>query len=372
MPVLKASRLKAVLEKARNAGQVEESVTIAGIELVMSSLPAEGVTRILEQLKDVPEVSYAIEYQLEHVCHSIVQVEGQSFRDVSFIEVDADESGAPPIKVERQQWLRDNVVSTWSSDMVQVAFRKVLDVMAIATQLANAGVQFKVEAETDEEKFRRILGELSEAGAELPSDMRESILKEDGLLVATSKTELADLGERAKTWAKPPTSQEDVKAIQEEPAEESPAAPPPRAPQQLVQAVAQGAVAPGATSQQAASEAADSPDSTEAPVRRVPLNQTPIRDPVPVNLPDQNVATANRRSGAPPADQVYDMTTKAARFAATEAMDDSDVVVLQSEPKVDPIGAQSIVDKPPVAGINSKYVNPLSRGGLNPRAAAKR
>lgn len=347
MPTMKANRLRAVLEKARNAGQVEEAVTIAGLDLVLTSLTAQTLATIHDELKDVSESAYAVEYQIEHVCRSIVEVDGMSLRDATLIEIDAEEAGGPPVRVERHQWLRDHLVSTWSYDMVQVAFRKVLDVIASATQLANAGVQFKVEAETDEEKFRRLLGDLKEAGGELPVDMREAILAEEGLLVAASKAELDDLRERAKTWTKP---SEDAGET-DTPAAGEPASPV-RAQQQLVAAAA--------------------PPSAAEPVsQRVPLNQTPIRDPVPVNLPDQQVVTANRRPGAPPPDQVHDLSKRSARYAAIEALE-NDPIVMQPDSRVDQEGVRAIVDKPPVAGVNAKYVNPHATRGLNPRTAARR
>jgi hypothetical protein len=342
---MKASRLKAVLEKARNAGQVEESVTIAGLDLVLTSLTAQTLATIHDELKDVSESAYAVEYQIEHVCRAIVEVDGTNLREAGFIEVDAPEPGAPIVKVERHQWLRDNLVSTWSYDMVQVAFRKVLDVIASATQLANAGVQFKVEAESDEEKFRRLLGDLKEAGAELPADMREAILREEGLLLAASKSELDDLRERAKTWTDPGDDAAPVEV-------EEPPAPPPRAPSQLVQAAA-----------------ATRDEAPEPPAQRVPLNQTPIRDPVPVNLPDQHAAAANWRPNAPPPDQVHDLSKRSARFSAIAAVE-TDAVVMQPDPRVDQDGVRTIVDKPPVAGVNAKYVNPHARG-LNPRSARR-
>lgn len=340
MPTMKASRLKAVLEKARSAGQVEEAVTIAGLDLVLTSLTAQTLATIHDELKDVSESAYAVEYQIEHVCRSIVEVDGTSLREANFIEVES-EDGSALTKVERHQWLRDNVVSTWSYDMVQVAFRKVLDVISSATQLANAGVVFKVEAETDEEKYRRLLGDLKEAGAELPGELREAILAEQGLRVSTDKAELEELGARVSTWAKPP----------EEPVAEAPAGP-----QQAPEAP-----------EVAASPA---PQPVASPAARVPLNQTPIRDPVPVAPSEHHAVVANRRAGAPPPDQVYDLTTRAARFAAIEAMEDEPAVV-HPEPPIDQEGVKSIVDKPPVAGINPKYVNPHQRG-VGARSAVRR
>lgn len=360
MTTLKASRLKAVLDKARNAGQVEEPVTIAGLELVMSSLPPEAYARILDELRDTSEHHYMALYQIEHVCRSVVEIDGQSLRDVEFIEIEG-EPGGPSIKVERHQWVRD-LVTTWSREAVQVAFRKVLDVIALAEERAAAGVQFKVESETDEERFRRLLGELKEAGTEVPTEMREAILKEEGLLVAASRAELDTLDERARTWAKP---DEETPAPKAEAAPVVPSSPSPevpvRAPQQLVQA-------------------ASRPDPyavTEPPpppvnlAERVPLNQVAIREPIPVSPAEQNVVTANHRPPAPPRDQVHVLSSRAERLAAIEAME-GEVPVLHHEPPRDTEGARSIVDRPPTVGVNPKYSNPFNRGqGLDPRAVKR-
>lgn len=350
MSIVKASRLQAVLDRARNAGHVEETACIAGLNLVFSSLPPDAYNAILEELEDVPENSYPICYQLEHVCRSIVQVDEESFRDVKFVEVNGEE-GAPPVRVERHQWLRDNLVSTWSKEMLTVAFRKVMDAIKGAEDRSIEGVKFRVEEETDEEKYRRLLGELKETGTELPDDLREAILKEEGLLTATTKSELADLEARAKTWAQgaPEAASSTAEATADPVTPVEPVAapePPPRAPAQLVHAQA-----------------------NEAPVeppRRVPLNQTPIRDPVPINAAEHGVVMANRRSPPPPSDQVHTLT-RSERVAALE--DDPNLAVLEREPRVDPEQTKSIMGRPPTGGTNPKYVSPHSNraGGLNPR-----
>lgn len=349
MTILKASRLKAVLDRARDAGQVEESVRIAGLDLVFSSLVSEAYNAILDELKDVPETSYAMCYQVEHVCRSLVQVDEESFRGVDFIEVDAASPGAPPVRVERHQWLKDNLISTWSREMVQIAFRKVMDAIKGAEERAAEGVQFRVETETDEETYRRLLAEVKEAGAELPDEMREAILKEEGLLVATSKAELTELDERSRSWAQ---SAEEAMLAPVEAAERRPPEEPPRAPQQLVQA-------------QGPAPAAAASEPLPVPAGRVPLNQMPIHDPVPVNPVDQGAATANRRSPPPAPDQVHDLS-RTARVAALE--EDPNFVVLEREPRVDAQQTRAILEKPPVGGINAKYVSPQRRaGGLDPR-----
>lgn len=352
MVMLKASRLAKVLDRARNAGQVEETATIAGVALVLSSLPSEAYNAILRELEDVPETSYAVCYQIEHVCRSLVEVDGESLRDVDFIEIEGPEPDAPAVRVEKHQWLRDNLVSTWSREMVQTAFRKVLDAIQGADEKASAGVKFRVEAETDEEKYRRLLGELKEVGTELPSDMREAILKEEGLAPATSRVELQALDERVKAWSRDATAGEPPPEVPVQAVVTPPPSPePPRAPQQLVQAAVSETPAPPS-------------------LNRIPMNQTPIRDPVPSAPADMSPTTANWRQSAPPPDQVHTLS-RSDRVAALEALDDAPVI-LQRESRVDPDGAAEIMDRPPNVGLNPKYVPPQGRaGGLNPRARAR-
>ena len=361
MGIKKASRLQAVLEKARNAGHFEESARIAGLHVVFSSLTAEAYNQILEDLEEVPELSYAGAYQVEHVCRSIVQIDEESLRDVQFVEVEA-EGSQNSIKVERHQWLRDHIVSTWSREMLSVAFRKVMDAIKGAEERALEGVQFRIAEETDEEKYRRLLGELKETGAELPDDLRDAILREEGLAAATSKAEMEALDARTRAWAAEAESPPEPVFTPPENAQRESAAP----------------VAPGAASGASAGSVVKAPQQLvdaqvaarpEPPAPRVPLNQTPIRDPVPMNPGEPAVVMAHRRSPVPPPDQVYDLS-RSARVAALEE-DPSLVVLDQRDVQVDHKQTQSILERGPVGGVNAKYVdphsNPIRAGGLNPR-----
>jgi hypothetical protein len=367
MAVLKASRLKAVLDKARNAGQVEESVTIAGLDLSFRSLHSEAYNDILAELNEVSETSYPMCYQIEHVCRSLVEIDGQDLRDVDYVEVEG-EGVSGPVKVERHQWVRDNLVSTWSREMVQIAFRKVLDAVAGAEQKASEGVQFRVESESDEEKYRRLLSEAKEVAADVPDELRAAILKELGLLEGASLAELESLDMRARTWA----AEDGAPKVDEVIAVEEPPTPvgPPRAPVQIVQA---------ATSD-FAEAATERPEELMA--RRTPLNRTAIQEPMPQAQPESVASVANRRSPPPPADQVH---TVSSRYAAIEGLaadpnfepqhmpgqnpyEGNDPVVLeQRRVPVDKEGAKTILDKPPVSGRNPKY-SPRAGSGLNPRS----
>jgi hypothetical protein len=58
--------------------------------------------------------------------------------------------------------------------------------------------------------------------------------------------------------------------------------------------------------------------------------------------------------------------SRTARVAALE--EDPNLVMLEREPRVDVQQTKTILEKPPVAGVNPKYVNPQRRaGGLDPR-----
>ncbi len=364
MAVLKASRLKTVLDKARNAGQVEEPVTIAGVDLVFRSLNSEAYNDILGELDEVPEKSYPVCYQIEHICRSIVEIDGADLRDVDFIEVDVD--SGKPVKVERHQWVRDNLVSTWSREMVQVAFHKVMDAIAGAEAKATDGVQFRVESETDEEKLRRLLGDVREAAGDVPDEMKAAILKEHGLLEGTSRAELEDLDTRARTWERPPEDGEPT-TIEATP----PPSPrgPPRAPAQVVEA---------ATVDETTGDASPTPEELMA--RRVPLNRTAIQEPTPHVQAEHVASVANKRSPPPPAHQVHKVSSK---YAAIEGLDVDPTLEPQHMPgqepyvggqavvlderrvPVDKEGAKTILDRPPVAGVNPKF-SPRA-GGLNPR-----
>jgi hypothetical protein len=365
MTILKASRLKAVLDKARNAGQVEETVTIAGLDVVLRSLASEAYNDILEELAEVPENSYPACYQIEHVCRSLVEIDGQDLRDVDYIEAES-ESGS--VKLERHQWVRDNIVSTWSREMVQVAFHKVMDAIAGAEAKATEGVQFRVESETDEEKFRRFLNEAKEVGGDIPDELRAAILKENGLLEGTSLAELAELETRARTWVRGPEGSDGAPDVDEDAGIQSP----PRAPVQVVHAASSTieAVAPEPT-----------PSAAELMARRTPLNRTAIQEPAPKAQPEFVPSIANKRSPPPPPDKVH---TISSRYAAIEGVDadaptepqympgqspfegGEPIVIDQRRPPVDREAAQTILDKPPMAGSNAKY-SPRAGAGLNPR-----
>lgn len=415
MTTLHVSKLQTVLQTAVRAGHHEESATIAGQDLVFCSLEPDVYGEIMQEVDDLPEMEYVPAYQKEHVCRSIVEINGQDLRGVDFIEEEVEGSDGKPstIKVETHQWLDDNVVKTWSREMVYVAFRKVMDAVAGAAERSNEGVSFRIESEPDEDKLHRLLGDVAAVSVELPDDMREAIFKEHGLLEATSKEELESINEQAKKWAAAEAAAleqletEASTAEQQTPRQPGPTnhtpppapeqvapASPPRAPQQLVDAQEQ-------EDQEEHQEDQEGPVLSQPVARpktpremlqnREPMNRTAIKPPVPDSLqPSGQAPVVNPRKGRPDPSEIGELPDKsrAAQYAALESAAAAEGipvlagVELGKKPHAydlsgpSPLLEERIdtaihktdlrVNRPPVAGRNKKFVNPHGQG-LNPR-----
>jgi hypothetical protein len=390
MTTLKASGLKALLDKARNSGLVEESVTISGLPIVLRSLAPEAYADIMGAVEELEgSAEYMYMYQIEHICRALIEIDGQDFRDVDTItveRVDPATQALVSVNVLRHEWLKD-IVRTWGREVVQVAFRKFLDVTAKATKKANEGVEFYVQEETDEEKFRRLLNEAIDASGEIPGDMRDAILSEAGLLTKTTQEELDALDQQARKFIAERQAQAEALEAEE-------------------RAQAEAAQAEAAQADLEAQEAAQAQTSPPVPVAvprqlaeaarlqaeelmasRTPLNQEAIKPPVPQV---ENTQSVNPRPGPPLASQVaVPPASRAAKMAALEAEAGQGGIPLDSptldrgyhslpgsehtdviEAPLDPRESQVAVDGPPIVGHNRHFVDPhknAGMGGLDPR-----
>lgn len=385
MTTLKESSLKGLLEKARQVGIIEEAVSVQGHNMVLRNLRPEEYTELYEELQAFVnnEPEYWHSSHIEHVSRSLVEIDGEDFRDVQFIEVEREDPKNPgtlvPVNVPRHEWVRDNLVSQWSREVIFVLFRKFMDVASEADRISREGVVFKVADETDEEKFRRLLAEALESGSDVPDDMKEAILQEHGLLLATSAEELERANEEAKRFLEEQRKQAQAAeeaATEDAVAEEEPWEPTAatteaaNVPEQIRQALSQ-----------------EDPETIMA--ARQPLNRTPIRAPVPQPA-EGRVTVANKRPPAPPAQQVASAVNaraaqRAAEFAALEAeaaangipLGDTVSAAYQIQPDLGTIleaplreGAHQSklsIDARPKGGVNRKFVDGTKGGGLNPR-----
>lgn len=419
MATRSASKIRESLKKAQNVGCIEESVDIAGCSIVLRNLRPEEYPAILQDLEDVPEEEYVFAYQLENVSRSIVEVNGEDLRDVAFIEDEVpsgvfqlicqlpSEAAAsaiskklreefkvkstivPPqeegdtstrlVKTERHEWLRKNVLATWSKEALVVSWRKFSELLAKADEKAKEGVKFHIPDETDEQKVRRLLEEMAEASEDLPNELLDRILGEAGLLRKANKEELDVAAERlaAVRDTSPASSAPAPVAAPADPPVQS-APPDAEALMRNRQPLNQQYTSPPQPAQ---------PSPTPAQTRaQVPDN---IRQAAVLNTASVNPSMVDATSGRPEApplarwaghdEDAPAQGSRSSKIAALESLDGlEDVgppvaspfarprpltpeeIPVHSEKSapVDPKGLMSIVEKPPVVGINPRFKRP--------------
>lgn len=393
MATLQAKRLRQALQKATKVGVVEEAVNIGGCSLVLSSLTPEDYERINAELEDLPEgPEYLHGFQIGHLSRSIVEIEGEDLRDISFIEdevqagswkVEGDipdpempislgkdkpevtlseikkalekagghlnllppeESVGQPVKVERYDWIRKNLLASWAREAISVGWRKFADVAVKSEQQAKEGVTFLIADESAEEKYRRLFGELLEAGGEVADDMIDHILEDSSLQRRTTAAEVKEAG----------------KALADVPQQAEPEQPPP--PQPVPEEPAR-------------------PDPQELMRNRTPLNQGNVGVPVPAQQqvsqarPARVPAQIAQAVGQPPVGNPEgSVKARASVIAQMEGVDPGELAEAQRQlparlppdvaflnkgvEKADPRGIVAITDKPPVGGINPRYKRP--------------
>lgn len=333
MAVLQAKKLKAALEKAKKVGLVEEAVTVAGCQIVLRSLTPDEYEAISEEGKDLEELAYLNAFQIGHLARSIVEIDGVDLRDVDFVEVE-DEETSKVIKLEKHAWLRDTILRTWSREAIISSWRKLLEVMALSEAKAKEGITFTIAEETDEEKFRRLLAEMLESTAELPPDLVIRILDDGGLILKSTKAELEEATEKLSDLGTPEVPAPKFISPEEVP-EQSPV------------------------------------DAEALMQNRTPLNQGVADVPVPQTV---GPISASRRAEVPEAIRQAAVPTqslsRAAQIAALEgeALDvppaalqapgASEAVELRRAGPMDTKEVKTILDKPPMAGINPRYSPP--------------
>ncbi len=334
-----AKDLRASLAKASDLGLVEETFDLCGQTLTVRNLRPPEVENCIASCMNKEDYQYLNLFQRMHVCFGLVELNGFSFRDIQFVddeEPDPKRAGATrKVKLEKHQWLADNLVSDWGQEAIFTIYRKIGDCTARAEKLAREGVTFLAPDETDEDKYRRLLGEIKEIEQNMPAQLIERTLEEfgyvqqstlDELRAAEDKLEKLRVEEEAKTAGTPP---------EPEPVPEP--------------------------------SVAQAKDLLRA---RVPMNQQPLMAGPPP-------ATSVPATSAPV------VSSRAAALAALEAEADvtgmmADAVAPQNLPRPTEIAeiggpqpkidleksareASAIIERPPVGGINPKF-RPPSRG----------
>jgi len=394
---LQAAKVLEALEKAKRIGKVEEAVTLDGCHFVLQNLGPSDYDAIHEETKDLDEVAYLHAYQLGHICRAIVEIESEDLRDVEFIEdsmpggayglmayVPSQQAGekfaeeirkaggkatvVPPdgevrtIKLERHEWIRDNLLSSWGREAVAVAWRKFADVVLAADEKARKGVQFKIPDESAEDRLRRLVGELKEVEDDLPSELVRAILDDAGYQSKSTVAELQAANEKMQKLAEAQKAPEQPQAEgggPSAPEGKKAAEPPVEPPQEAAQV-----------------------DPTALMQRRKPLNQQAAQVPTPrsnatepavkpARVPDQLRRAAEANAAALQPDQA--VSGRAAEIAALEGQLDASVEGPPIHPRphttevaelsrkakgIDGESLRAILDRPPVGGINPRFRPP--------------
>jgi len=384
MTTLKAKRLNSALQKVQNVGRVEESVTISGCSLVLQNLSSKEYDQIVPELKDLDGEEYLHTHMVSHLSRSIVEIEGVDLRDVQFIEdeipvgaytlsaVVSNEAKAkkaqelllaetgikltiePPddtsevktVKLEKSEWLKRKLVS-WGREAILVARLKFSEVVDKANVHAREGVQFNIPDESAADKFRRLLVEAKELEVEMPDDLLGKILSDVGYMQQSSQKELDEIHQSALAF-------DDERATEQAIEEREPAPsirPLPKPPVELQPDPEVASRA--ATSRQIAAELMQS---------RQPLNQGDFTAPTPVS---EYVATPRVppqiRGAAVPSDRTAEISALEGQIdpaliqTLDQAVQANAPMDLMKQKPVDGKGVNTILNQPPVVGLNPKF-----------------
>ena len=194
---LQARKITEALQKAQRVGEVEEKFTVARCEMVLRNLLPEESSAVVTETDELEEgLDYVNAFKKGHICRSLIELNGESLREYDFVEVDIEEPDPvtkqlvqKTITLERYKFVYDYVLATWSREVIDVVYRKFLDVTHKSEVEAAEGVEFVLPDETPDEKFRRLLVEVKDLEGQLPFELAKRILEEIGYVAATSKEE---------------------------------------------------------------------------------------------------------------------------------------------------------------------------------------
>jgi len=362
MGIISADKISGALSKAQRIGIEEEQFVVAGIALTLKSLRPDEYAAVIAECDGLGDVDYLTAYQVGHIIRSIVEVNGVDLREADFVEVQETAPDGQPktVKLERHDYLRKYLVGSWGKEVVFVVYQKFGDVVSTAEENAQKGVEFRVQDETAEDKYRRIMGDLKEIEDEVPEELLKSILEDAGFMRMSTAQELKAAMDRTDQLAREQAARE--QAAKEAAAAEAVATPPP----------------PAKTDAEAAAEVEAS--NAEIMAQRQPMNRAAGQLPPDPHQTLQEAVSA-RQTPVDPASQGGSQTAaqpaqadnaarkRAEKIAALEGdagvpleagqipPPPSEIPVLTgSRQEVDPKAVT--VDQPPSAGINPRWNPP--------------
>jgi len=372
MGVVSGKQLSEALQQAKAVGLVEERFKVLDCEVVVRNLRPDEYEAVVQECKDLDDLAYLNKWQEGHVCRSIVEINGYDLRDTQFVEVEEPDAKNPQQtrtkKRELHDWLRRNVLSTWSKEAIFTAYRKFTDAVQQAENKAKAGVVFLVAEESSEEKFRRLLGELKELEDEVPPPILQNVLQEHGYTFYTAPQDVEALREfDRKVTNTPVENPEPANQVVTPPApvQSPPLARPPVLPTEKVDPIQQVA----AIMRQRVpmnQQPVDVPEMPKAPVV-IQEPVTPVSYPSTASAPvplgkipvgsaqiDEVLRSAPPQAVLPPG-MVPPPDVPAGIYTSPETRGPAPILAQNGRTQVDPTALASIVEKGPSSGINPKW-----------------
>lgn len=349
MAKLQAKKINEALKKAQRVGEVELPFSIMGCSVVLRSLRPEEYESALRAVDEYADLQYINAFKREHICRAICEVNGESLREYDFVEVEVEEPDrtgtlvVKKISLERHKFVSDYILSTWSREAIDTAFRKFNEVVAKSEKAAVEGVEFTIPDETPEDKYRRLLTEVKDIEGQIPFELSARILKEQGYILASSSSELKEVDQKLSQLSGEPLEPEREVVSQgqvpSQPRQENVPEPQPERTRSQLQ-----------------------PDPEVLMRQRRPLNQTAFSEQQPP--PEMQVRPAIpatsasiRRAQEIEAIEQGAMLESVVPVAPTRLLDG---IPELAEPvaKVNPKAAEQIFEQPPTAGINPRYRAP--------------
>lgn len=380
---ISAKTLAGAVEKARDLGIYEELVQLSEeCGVCLRSLRPTEYDLALAECKGLEGMEYLYTFQKSHVSRAICELNGQSLREVKFVEVDEPDPKDPnkvkSVKLELYAYLRKYLIDTWSKEVLYVAYRKFGDIVAEAERRSKEGIKFVIAEETQEERLRRLLGEVREVEAELPPELADRTLVEFGYMHHTTAEQAKNIDDRLASVASPETAAQAPQVAPEAPTaavpdpvrlmrtrmplnrtvEETPLPPAP-APRWAPQTDTATSQAAGAAPQRVVPGAAPSPvvqpRAAQAPA--VLSNPQTLGGPAPMSR-SARIAALEAGADADTTMTAGLLTGSSMGHLQTAQVDDVPVLTGRSNDKPDPATVIPTIDNGPKVGLNPLYRPP--------------
>lgn len=366
MGTLSARSLTQALSQARNIGLVEEPFVLGDISLVVRNLRPDQYDAVFKECQGLSDVEYINTWQMAHVARAVCELNGVDLREAQFIEDEEPDPKRPgqnkTVKLEVHNWLRKNLLSTWSREAIFICYRKVSDAIEAAEKKAQEGITFRIPDEDAEERARRLIGEFKEIEDAVPPRILDALLADNGLVRRSTQEEL-DAANSKLAEVTPaedaPTEDSSVPAPEPEPTpdpvvEQRKTAGPPT-PERMAQLLRNRVPMNQQPEMVDSAGAAPSPQETFQPTG---VHTPPTQPPIPTHAVAQS-ALSGRAAEMAALESLPGMADPLPTTAVNlQPQDTIPEVRLGSSPKLDPAGIQTILDAPPVGGINPRYRPP--------------